>query len=569
MIGQPWTPQPSQRHSGGPAAMNDGDVTLLQNLVEEVKMGREYALLGNYSTASVYFETAQTTIQNFLRTCTGKQRTQWMKLKESLMREAELVHELEKEVASFKTQPGGARRTPRTHSDRPVGRSDRGGAGFGGDAGRGDGRAVRPPTPDDPDVWAPPTPRDSSPPKFRRKPSSNRDLPSWAKRDAPKREPRKPRRSEPARHGRRDGRKPRGGAGGAGAGGRRRRGDKSARKGEKGKKPKYSEVHEGAVDMPLITMIEKEILDANPKVKWDDVAGLKEAKRLLEEAVVLPLWMPDYFQGIRRPWKGVLMFGPPGTGKTMLAKAVATECNTTFFNVSASTFSSKWRGEGEKLVRLLFEMARYYAPSTIFIDEVDSLAGSRGASGEHEASRRIKTEMLVQMDGISSLEKEDEEPELNEDGQKKLKTVIVIAATNLPWELDEALRRRLEKRIYIPLPTAEARKELFGISMRGVGIEEGVDMDKLAAATEGYSGDDVANVCRDAAMMSMRRCLEDARHRGLNATELKNHMRVIKEEVVTPVSEADFMTAIGKIQPSVSGDDLKRFEKWMDTYGSV
>merc|ERR1712032_937527 len=138
------------------------------------------------------------------------------------------------------------------------------------------------------------------------------------------------------------------------------------------------------VDKSLCDMIEREIVSFDSNVHWDDIAELKDAKRLLEEAVVLPLWMPDYFKGIRRPWKGVLLFGPPGTGKTMLAKAVATECRTTFFNVKASTMTSKWRGESEKMVRILFDMARYYAPSTIFFDEIDSLASKRGGGSEHE-----------------------------------------------------------------------------------------------------------------------------------------------------------------------------------------
>ena len=206
---------------------------------------------------------------------------------------------------------------------------------------------------------------------------------------------------------------------------------------------------------------------------------------------MLPLWMPEYFRGIRRPWKGVLMFGPPGTGKTMLAKAVATECGTTFFNISSSTLASKYRGESERMVRVLFDLARRRAPSTVFIDEIDSLCTSRGAAGEHEASRRVKSEFLVQIDGCSNGGRSEGKKDGEED-EKASKQVMVLAATNFPWDIDEALRRRLEKRIYIPLPDADARAALVNINVRGVEVAKDVEVDALARRMEGYSGDDLS-----------------------------------------------------------------------------
>ncbi|XP_053660710.1 katanin p60 ATPase-containing subunit A1 [Anopheles marshallii] len=296
----------------------------------------------------------------------------------------------------------------------------------------------------------------------------------------------------------------------------------------------------------LIDTLEKDMLQKNPNVQWNDVAGLNEAKAILQEAVVLPVILPDFFRGIRRPWKGVLMVGPPGTGKTMLAKAVATECGTTFFNVSSSTLTSKYRGESEKLVRLLFEMARFYAPSTIFIDEIDSLCACRGSDSEHEASRRFKAELLIQMDGLNAA---------NDD-----KVIMVLAATNHPWDIDEAFRRRFEKRVYIGLPNDNTRKALLELCLKGVNISPDLNTDTITEQLSGYTGSDIANVCRDAAMMAMRRHIN-----GLSPSEIK---MIRREEVDLPVTAQDFQDAMVKTRKSVSANDVARYETWMDEYGS-
>lgn len=190
------------------------------------------------------------------------------------------------------------------------------------------------------------------------------------------------------------------------------------------------------------------ILSEKPNVKWSDVAGLEGAKEALKEAVVLPIRFPQLFTGKRKPWKGILLYGPPGTGKSYLAKAVATEADSTFFAMSSSDLVSKWQGESEKLVKQMFEMAREARPSIIFIDEIDSLCTSR-AEGESESSRRIKTEFLVQMDGVGSAQG----------------GLLVLGATNVPWEIDQAMRRRFEKRVYIPLPEKFARTYMFKLNL--------------------------------------------------------------------------------------------------------
>ena len=315
-------------------------------------------------------------------------------------------------------------------------------------------------------------------------------------------------------------------------------------------------------DVELIEMVERDVMEKNPNVKFEDIAELEGAKNTLKEAVLLPLLMPDFFRGLRRPWKGVLLYGPPGTGKTLLAKALATQGKTTFFNVSPTTFASKWKGESEKLVRILFEMARFYAPSTIFIDEVDSIGQKRG-DGDNEASRKVMAEMLVQMDGVSG--KLDQEDLSIEELKKNI--VMVLGATNLPWDLDEALRRRFEKRVYVPLPNSVGRREMFNINMKGIKVQEDVDLDKLVKLTDGYSGADIANVCREASLMQMRRKLMKTGGR-LDFTALKKDPSKLENELDAPVSQSDFETAIKNISKSVSPNDLKKYEVFTEEYSN-
>ena len=212
------------------------------------------------------------------------------------------------------------------------------------------------------------------------------------------------------------------------------------------------------VDPWAARQIFNEIVVKGDEVHWSDVAGLEQAKTALKEAVVYPFLRPDLFMGLREPARGMLLFGPPGTGKTMLARAVATESRSTFFAISASSLTSKWLGESEKLVRALFALARALAPSIIFVDEIDSLLSSRGGSSEHESTRRIKTEFLIQWSDLQRAAAGKEQTE-KEKRQGDASRVLVLAATNLPWAIDDAARRRFVRRQYIPLPEAPVREE--------------------------------------------------------------------------------------------------------------
>uniref|UniRef100_A0A3Q3CTJ8 microtubule-severing ATPase n=1 Tax=Haplochromis burtoni TaxID=8153 RepID=A0A3Q3CTJ8_HAPBU len=229
------------------------------------------------------------------------------------------------------------------------------------------------------------------------------------------------------------------------------------------------------VDSKLVSLITNEIVYSGATVSFDDIAGQDLAKQALQEIVILPALRPDLFTGLRAPARGLLLFGPPGNGKTMLAKAVAAESNATFFNISAASLTSKYVGEGEKLVRALFAVARERQPSVIFIDEVDGLLCQR-REGEHDASRRLKTEFLIEFDGLQS-GKDDR--------------VLVMGATNRPQELDEAILRRFAKRVYVTLPDEKTRftllKNLLGTHGSPLSQDE---LSCLAKVTEGYSGSD-------------------------------------------------------------------------------
>jgi SpoVK/Ycf46/Vps4 family AAA+-type ATPase len=242
------------------------------------------------------------------------------------------------------------------------------------------------------------------------------------------------------------------------------------------------------VDKASAQNILNEIVIQGDEVHWDDVAGLEIAKSALKETVVYPFLRPDLFMGLREPARGMLLFGPPGTGKTMLARAVATESKSTFFAISASSLTSKFLGESEKLVRALFSLAKLLAPSIIFVDEIDSLLSSRGGSSEHEATRRIKTEFLIQWSDLQKAAAGRETSEKDKETGDATR-VLVLAATNLPWAIDEAARRRFVRRQYIPLPEDFVRKQQVKtlLSHQKHDLSER-DLDRLVALTDGKSG---------------------------------------------------------------------------------
>ncbi|XP_051561297.1 spastin-like isoform X2 [Myxocyprinus asiaticus] len=295
------------------------------------------------------------------------------------------------------------------------------------------------------------------------------------------------------------------------------------------------------VDSKLANLILNEIVDSGSSVQFKDIAGQELAKQALQEIVILPAIRPELFTGLRAPARGLLLFGPPGNGKTMLAKAVAMESNATFFNISAASLTSKYVGEGEKLVRALFAVARELQPSIIFIDEIDSLLCER-REGEHDASRRLKTEFLIEFDGVQS----------GVDDR-----VLVMGATNRPQELDEAVLRRFAKRIYVALPSEETRLKLLMnlLSKHGNPLTQ-KDLSQLARMTDGYSGSDLTSLAKDAALGPIRE-LRPEQVRNMSANEMRN------------IRFSDFVDSLKRIKRSVSPQTLDQYVRWNREYGDT
>jgi transitional endoplasmic reticulum ATPase len=239
----------------------------------------------------------------------------------------------------------------------------------------------------------------------------------------------------------------------------------------------------------------REIMIEAPNVSWDDVGGLEEAKRELRDGIELPLKHPQAFERLGiRPAKGFLLFGPPGTGKTMLAKAVAREAEANFIAAKSSDLLSKWYGESEQQVSRLFQRARQVAPTVLFIDEIDSLAPARGGGmGEPAVTERVVNTLLAEMDGL-----------------EEMRGLVVIAATNRPALLDPALLRpgRFDDLVYVPVPTYEGRLHILGIHTRNMPVGDDVDLADLARRTEGYTGADLEDIVRRAGLQALREDLD-------------------------------------------------------------
>ncbi|XP_062204060.1 uncharacterized protein LOC133906239 isoform X2 [Phragmites australis] len=305
----------------------------------------------------------------------------------------------------------------------------------------------------------------------------------------------------------------------------------------------------------------KLLLDVIPPndigVTFEDIGALDNVKDTLKELVMLPLQRPEFFSIglLRKPLKGILLFGPPGTGKTMLAKAVATEAGANFINVSMSSITSKWLGEAEKYVKAIFSLASKLSPAVIFVDEVDSLLGKRENPGEHEAMRKMKNEFMINWDGLRTKEQE---------------RVLVLGATNRPFDIDDAVIRRFPRRLMVSLPDASNREKILKVILSKEELGSDVDLELLANMTDGYSGNDLKNLCAAAALCPIREIVEkEKKEMSLARAEGRPEPRLYGSKDIRALGMDDFKFAHNQVCASFPPDsrNMNELLQWNDQYG--
>jgi katanin p60 ATPase-containing subunit A1 len=287
--------------------------------------------------------------------------------------------------------------------------------------------------------------------------------------------------------------------------------------------------------------IESMIISEKPTTSWEDIGGLTEVKKTLKEAIILPFVhnKPAFIESPRT----ILLYGPPGTGKTLLAKAASNTLNATLFEASTSSLLSKYFGESSKIISLLFEKARKNQPSLIFMDEFDSIMISRD-SGLQESTRRVVGQLLTEIEGFNT-RAEDK--------------ILLIAATNKPWDLDDAMVSRFQRKIYVPLPDKVSRKRIFDIHLKGC-VLHGVTYDRLAEMSKGYSGRDIANVCREAIMFMVRE--QNPKLEDLTPAQIEGYAMNYRS-----LTQEDFEHSFSKIKSSVNLGAIKKYESWGEELG--